>query len=65
MLLSERNEEVKNKLDKYIKKFGVKKVFIAKEIGLSPTSVGLFIKGQRELQSGYLDALEELMEEKM
>lgn len=65
MLLSEKNEIVRIKLDKYIKKFGVKKVHIARAIGMTATTIGLFLKGQRELPPTALETIEEIMEERM
>lgn len=64
-MLSEKNEKVRIKLDKYIKKFGVKKVFIARQIGMTGTTIGLFLKGQRDLPFEALETIENLMEEKM
>lgn len=66
MVLSEKNEEVRVKLDKYIRKFGVKKIHIARELGLKGgTTIGLFLKGQRELSFATLEAIEDLMKERM
>lgn len=64
-MLSEKNKNVRIKLDKYIRKFGVKKVHIAREIGMTGTTVGLFLKGQRELTLATLEEIEKIIEEKM
>lgn len=65
LFVEDKNENVRVKLDKYIRKFGVKKIHIAKEVNLSGTTIGLFLKGQRDLSLDALESLEDLMEEKM
>ncbi|HDI3121667.1 hypothetical protein FDA77_00950 [Clostridium botulinum] len=64
-MLFDKNEEIRNELNKYIKKFGVKKIHIAREVGLTGTTIGLFLKGQRQLSLSTLEKIEALMEERM
>ena len=64
-MLFDKNEDVRNELDKYIKKFGVKKIHIAREVGLTGTTIGLFLKGKRQLSLSTLEKIEALMEERM
>ncbi|WMJ81235.1 hypothetical protein RBU49_02985 [Clostridium sp. MB40-C1] len=64
-MLLDKNEKVRKELDKYIKKFGVKKVHIARQVGLTGTTIGLFLKGQRELSFSMLEEIEDIMEERM
>lgn len=61
----EENEKVRKQLDKYIRKFGVKKIHIARQVGLSGTTIGLFLDGQRELALSTLEEIQELMQERM
>lgn len=59
------NTNVRKNLEEYLEKFGVKKVHIARLIGVSPNTIGLFLKGQRELSLANLEAIQEIMQERM
>lgn len=51
------NEIVKNELKKYLSDRGVKNIWVANAIDISPTSVCLFLKGKRELPSNKLQMI--------
>ncbi|MFL0198603.1 hypothetical protein ACJDU8_24045 [Clostridium sp. WILCCON 0269] len=55
------NESVKNKLKDYLVKNGVRNNFVAEKIGLSCTSICLFLKGRRLLLDKKLKLIEGLI----
>lgn len=58
------NENVKNQLKNYLSKRGVKNIWIANAIDISPTSICLFLKGKRELPADKLQIICSIIEEK-
>jgi transposase len=61
MDLSQRNENVRKDLIEYLKNNGIKNRFIANHVGLSDTTICLFIKGTRKLAIDKLESIEELI----
>lgn len=55
MILS--NEYVRKKLEDYIEGLGVTQRHISKKVGLSDTTISLFLKGQRELSDEKLETI--------
>lgn len=55
------NENVKNELKEYLKENGVKNIWVANKINISPTSICLFLQGKRELPQDRLKQICELI----
>lgn len=55
------NESVKGKLKDYLIKNGVRNNFVAEKVGLSCTSICLFLKGKRLLMNDKLKLIEDLI----
>lgn len=55
------DEIVKENLKDYLSKYGVRNNFIAKNIGISNTSICLFLQGKRSLSEDKLNKIEELI----
>ncbi|NMM61176.1 helix-turn-helix transcriptional regulator [Clostridium sp. P21] len=55
------NESVKENLKDYLLKHGVRNNFIAEKIGISNTSICLFLQGKRLLSEDKLNQIEELI----
>lgn len=51
------NENIREELEEYINERGVKKTHIARAIDVSPNTVGLFLKGLRELSQPKLEII--------
>jgi transcriptional regulator with XRE-family HTH domain len=55
------NESVKERLKNYLAEHGVRNNFIAEKVGLSETSICLFLQGKRSLSNVKLNQIEELI----
>ncbi|MFL0194432.1 helix-turn-helix domain-containing protein [Clostridium sp. WILCCON 0269] len=55
------NENVKERLKNYLRERGVRNNFIAEKVGLSDTTICLFLKGKRLLSDKKLKLIEDLI----
>lgn len=55
------NDFVMNELKSYLKNKGIKNKHVAEKVGLSNTSISLFLQGKRELARSKLQKIYELM----
>lgn len=56
-----KNEVVRQELINYVKRTGVKYVFIANKLGISKAYLSLYIHNKRDLNDARLDMLKELI----
>lgn len=56
-----REQEVREQFENYIKVKGVKVRWIAKQIGLSESTLSHWRKGRRDISTKHLQALEEII----
>jgi plasmid maintenance system antidote protein VapI len=57
------NSILRDKTEKYLEKYGTPKKFLAAKIGVTGTTISLFLKGERELSDAKEKLLRAIIEE--